>query len=85
MPEIHKIPNFVKIVRAVLKIYMNRVYGPTDRQQGFFYKVKTYLDRLLVPEIYIIPNFSKIVRAVLEIYASCVHGQTDRQPDFSQA
>ena len=32
-----------------------------------FYKVQTYLDRLLVIEIYIIPNFVKIVRAVLEI------------------
>ena len=41
----------------------------TDRQTDnpIFYKVETYLDRLLVPEIYIIPNFVKIVRAVLEI------------------
>ena len=32
-----------------------------------FYKVETYLDRLLVLEIYVIPNFVKIFRAVLEI------------------
>ena len=62
----------------------------TDRQTDnpIFYKVESYLDRLLVPEIYIIPNFAKIVRAVLEIYENCAHGQndrqTDRQPDFLQ-
>ena len=31
-----------------------------------FYKVETYLDRLLVLEKYVIPNFVKIVRVVLE-------------------
>ena len=53
----------------------------TDKQTGnpIFYKVETYLDRLLVLEIHIIPNFVKIVRAVLEIYENCVHGQADRQ------
>ena len=77
MPEIYIIPNFVKIVRAVLEIYENCVHGQTDN--SIFYKVETYVDRLLVPEIYIILNFVKIVRAVLEIYESCVHGQRDRQ------
>ena len=81
--EIHKIPNFVKIVRAVLKIYENYVNGQTDNQ--IFYKLETYLDRFLLPEIYIIPNFVKIVRAVLEIKESCVHGQTDRKLDFLQS
>ena len=51
----------------------------TDRQTTqFFYKVETYLNRLLVPEMYVIPNFVKIVRVVLEIYESCVHGQTKK-------
>ena len=44
-----------------------------------FYKVETYIDRLLVLEIYVIPNFVKIVRTVLEIYEICVYGQTDIQ------
>ena len=52
-------------------------YRQTDNP--IFYKIETYLDRLLVPEIYILPNFVKIVRAVLEIYESCVHGQADTQ------
>ena len=70
----------------VLEIFETCVQGQNDRQTDYpiFYKVETYLDRLLEPEIYIIPNFVKIVRAVLEIYDSCVHGQTDRQPDFLQ-
>ena len=51
----------------------------TDRQADcpIFYKVKTYLDCLLVPEIYVIPNFVKIVGVVLEIYESSVHEQID--------
>ena len=41
----------------------------TDRQIGnpIFYKLETYVDRLLVFEIYIIQKFVKIVKAVLEI------------------
>ena len=56
----------------------------TDRQTGnpIFYKVETYLDRLLVFEIQIKPNFVKIflniVTAVLEIYEVVF---TDRQTD----
>ena len=81
MLEIHIIPNFVKINRVVLEIYWIYVQGQNDRQTDnpIFYKVETYLDRLLVPEIYKIPNFVKIVREVLEIYVSYVNGQTDRQ------
>ena len=63
-------------------MYESYVHGQTDNP--IFYKVETYLDRLLLPDMYIIPNFVKIVRTVLEIYESCVHGQTDRQPDFLQ-
>ena len=53
----------------------------TDRQTDnpIFYKIETYLDRLLMPEMYAIPNFVKIVRAVLENYEICVHGQADSQ------
>ena len=77
----HIIPNFVKIVSVILEIYEICVQGQNDRQTDnpIFYKVETYLDRLLVPEIYNIPNFVKIVRAVLEIYLSYVDGQTDGQ------
>ena len=84
MLEIYVIPNFVKTVRAVLKIYESCVHGQTDRQTDnpIFYKVETYKDCLLVPEIHIIPNFVKILRVVLDIYVSFVHGQTDRQPNF---
>ena len=32
VPEIYIIPNFVKIVRAVLEIYVSCVHGQTDRQ-----------------------------------------------------
>ena len=65
----------------VLEIYEICVQGQNDRQtdNSIFYKVETYLDRLLVPKINIIPNFVKIVRAVLEIYESCAQGQNDRQ------
>ena len=86
MLEIHIIPNSVKIVLVVLEIYEICVQGQNDRQTDtpIFYKVETYLDRLLVSEIYVIQNFVKIVGAVLEIYLSYVHGQTDRQPDFLQ-
>ena len=65
----------------VLEIYEICVQGQNERQtdNSIFYKVETYLDRLLVLEIYIIPNFVKIILAVLEIYLSCVHGQIDRQ------
>ena len=53
MPEIYVIPNFVKIIRAVLEIYERCVHGQNDRQAGnpIFYKVETHLDRLLVSEI----------------------------------
>ena len=61
--EIYIIPNFVKIVRAVLEIYESCVHGQTGRQTNnpIFYKVETYLDRLLVLEIHFIQNFVKIV------------------------
>ena len=84
MLEIPIMPIFVRIVSVVLEIYEICVQGQNDRQTDnpIFYKVETYLDRLLVPEIYIILNFVKIVRAVLEIYESCVAGpRTDRQTD----
>ena len=35
MPEMHVIPNFVKIVRAVLEIYESCVHGQIDRQPNF--------------------------------------------------
>ena len=71
----------MKIVRAVLEIYASCIHGQTDKQAGspIFYKVETYLDRLLMLEKHIIPNLVKILIAVLEIYESCIHGQADRQ------
>ena len=62
-------------------VFMDR-QTVSETDNPIFYKVETYLDRLLVPEIYILPNFVKIVRAVLEINVSCVHRQIDRQPNF---
>ena len=58
----------MKIVRAVLEIYEVCVQGQNDRQTDnpIFYKVETYLDRLLVPEINVILNFLTIVGTVLE-------------------
>ena len=82
VPKIHVIPNFVKFIRAVLKIYESCVHGQTDNP--IFYKIETHLGRLLVHEIHVIPRFVEVVRAVLLIYVSCVHGQTDRQMDFLQ-
>ena len=55
MLEIYVMPNFVKIVRAVLEIYESSVHRQTDNP--IFYKVETNLNRLLVLEIYAIPNF----------------------------
>ena len=63
--EMRIMPNFVKIVRAVLDIYVSCNHGQTDNPN--FYNVETSVDRLLVPEIYIIPIFVKIIRAVLKI------------------
>ena len=53
----------------------------TDRQTDnpIFYKVETYLDRLLVPEIRITPTFVKIVRTVVEIYERCAHRQEENR------
>ena len=45
-------------------IFESCVHGQTDNR--IFYKIETYLGRLLLPEIYVIPNFVKIVRTVLE-------------------
>ena len=61
--EIHVMPYFAKILRAVLEIKECCVHGTNDRQTDnpITYKVETYLDRLLVSEIYIIPNFVKII------------------------
>ena len=69
VPEMYEIPNFVKIVWAVLEIYKISVHGQNDRQIDIpiIYKSETYLGRFLVLEIYIIPIFVKIVRAALEI------------------
>ena len=68
MPEIYVIPNFMKVVRAVLEIYECCVHGQIDSQTTrFFYKVETYLDPFRVLEIHLIPNLEKIVRAVFEI------------------
>ena len=74
MLEIPIMPIFVKIVSVVLGIYEICVQGQNDRQTDnpIFYKVETYLDRLLVLEIHIIPNFVKIVSVVLEIHEICV-------------
>ena len=74
MPEIYVMPNFVKIIRAVLEIYESCFHGQTDN--SIFYKVETYVDRLLMPKIYAIPNFVKIIKAVLEVNESCFHRQT---------
>ena len=65
------IPNFVKIVRMILKNVNQSLFKRvkfTDRQTDnlILYKVETYLDCLLVPEMYAIPNFMKIIKAVLE-------------------
>ena len=53
----------MRFTRFVFKDNMTN--RQTDNQ--IFYKIETYLDRLLVLEIYEIPNFVKIVIAVLEI------------------
>ena len=84
VPKIYAIPNFMKIVRAVLKIHESCFHTQTGRQTDnpICNKVETYLDHLLMTEIQVIPNFVKIIRTILEIYESCVYGQTDRQPDF---
>ena len=82
----YAVRNFMEIVTAFLEIYMSCVHGQTDRptDNPIFYKVETYLDRLLLQERKIIPNFVKIFRAVLDTYERCVHTQTDRKPDFLQ-
>ena len=72
--EIYIISNFVKIVRAVLEIYVSWVHGQTSNE--IFYKTETYLDRLHMHERHVIPCFVKIVIEVLEIYEIYVHGQT---------
>ena len=83
MPEIYVIPNFMKIVRAVLGIHKSS-WTDSQTDNPILYKAETYLDFLFMIEIYVVPNFLKIVRAVLEIYESCFRGQTDRQPDILQ-
>ena len=52
----------------------------TDRQTDnpIFYKVETYLDRLLVPDIYVTPNFVKVVER-FSIFTRDAF--TDRQTD----
>ena len=70
VPEIYKILNFVKIVRAVVEIYVSYVHRQTGNP--IFYNVETYLDHLLMLEIHIIPNFVKVISVVLEIYEICV-------------
>ena len=35
VPEVYVTQNFVKIVRAVLEIYVSYVHGQTDRQTDF--------------------------------------------------
>ena len=84
MPKVYVIPNYVKVVRAVLEIYKRCANGQADSQTTpFFHKVETYLVRPLMPPMYVIPNFVKIVSGSRDL-ERCFHGQTDRQPDFLQ-
>ena len=63
--------------------FMKDVFTNPQTGNPIFYKVKTYLDRLLVHGIYVIPNFVKVARAVLDIFEKCVR-QTNRQPHILQ-
>ena len=75
MPKTYFLPNFVKIVRAVLKIYEIYVDVQINRQiTQFFYQVETYLEGLLMPEIYVISNFGSGPRNLRELCSG-----TDRQ------